>query len=107
MIVKRVGGFTVSVFNPVPRRVDENQSRLMGRTPLVCAASEDDGKTLHRLYYLEDDLNNAYCYPTVFDAGSYMLVSYDHSNNTADCHNSVKILKIPYEEIQKDKGRIL
>ena len=107
MIVKPVGNWTVSVFNPVPRRVDETQTRLMGRTPLVCAVSEDDGKTVHRLYRLEDDPKNAYCYPTVFDAGGCFLVSYDHSNNTTDCHNSVKILKIPYEEIQKDKGRIL
>lgn len=107
MIVKTVGQWTVSVFNPVPRRVDETQSRLMGRTPLVCAVSEDGGNTVHRLYSLEDDRDNAYCYPTVFDGQGYFLVSYDHSNNTADCHNSVKILKIPYEEIQKDKGRIL
>ena len=79
----------------------------MGRTPLVCAISEDDGKTIHRLYNLEDDPNNAYCYPTVFDAGGYFLVSYDHSNGTLDCHNSVKIHKVTYDEIQNDKGRIL
>ena len=107
MIVKPVGKWTVSVFNPVPRRVNETQSRLMGRTPLVCAISEDDGKTIHRLYNLEDDPNNAYCYPTVFDAGGYFLVSYDHSNGTLDCHNSVKIHKVTYDEIQNDKGRIL
>lgn len=107
MMVKRVGPYTVSVFNPAPRRVDERQTRLMGRTPLICAVSEDDGRTVHRRYYLEDDPNNAFCYPTVFDGTGYFLVSYDHSNNTLDCHNSVKITKIRYEEIQKDKGRDL
>ena len=107
MAVKKVGSHTVSIFNPVPRRVDATDGRIMGRTPLICAVSDDDGKTIHRGYYLEDDPNNGYCYPTVFDAGGYFLVSYDHSNNSGDCHNSVKITKVHYEEIQKEKGRIL
>lgn len=107
MIVKPVGGCTVAVFNPAPRRVDQTQSRLMGRTPLVCGVSEDEGETVSRMYYLEDDPNNAYCYPCLFDGGGYFLVSYDHSNGTQDCHSCVKITKIRYEEIQHNEGRDL
>ena len=107
MTVRKVGPCTVAVFNPVPRRVDERQTRLMGRTPLCCAVSADDGRHISSLYYLEDDPDNAYCYPSVFDGGGYFLVSYDHSNGTADCHNSVKMIKIRYDEIQLEKGRDL
>ena len=66
------------------------------------ALSKDNGKTFTRenLYYIEDDLNNGYCYPAIYEGEDYMLVAYYHSNNTDICLNSTKIIKIYYSEIE-------
>lgn len=102
MQMKKVcGDKVVAIFNPVPKytaRILENE-RTWGRTPFVCAVSEDDGKTFKDIYYLEDDLENGYCYPAVFDGDDYFLVAYYHSNNSVAPLNSTKIVKIRKEEL--------
>lgn len=100
MLVKDCGRYTVAVFNPVPEHIMRNASEPWGRTPLVIAVSTDKAKTFNKenLFYLEDDLNNGYCYPAVFAGEDYLLVAYYHSNNTQICLNSTKIIKINLSE---------
>lgn len=101
MLVKDCGPYTVAVFNPVPEHVLRPDSEPWGRTPFVIAVSTDRGATFNKekLFYLEDDLNNGYCYPAIFEGDNYFLVAYYHSNNTDVCLNSTKILKVMYDEI--------
>jgi hypothetical protein len=98
--MKDVGPFTVAVFCSMPHFTGRQEGRTWGRTPLVCAVSDDKGKTFPRVYYLEDDLSNGYAYPAIFDGGDYMLISYYHSDNLDAVLRSTKITKIRYNEIK-------
>lgn len=101
MLVKDCGEKTVAIFNPLPEHILRKESEPWGRTPFVMAVSNDKAKNFSRekLYYIEDDLNNGYCYPAIYAGDSYMLVAYYHSNNTGICLNSTKIIKIMYNDI--------
>ncbi len=100
MLVKKCGENTVAIFNPVPEHILREESEPWGRTPYVMAVSKDNGKTFNKenLYYIEDDLNNGYCYPAIYAGEDYMLLAYYHSNNTEICLNSTKIIKIDYND---------
>jgi hypothetical protein len=102
MLVKDCGENTVAIFNPVPEHILRKESEPWGRTPYVMAVSKDNGKTFTKenLYYIEDDLDNGYCYPAIYAGKDYMLLAYYHSNNTEICLNSTKIIKINYSEIE-------
>lgn len=101
LLMKKVGKFTVAVFNPIPNYTTRPNADgiVWGRTPLVCAVSEDDGMNFREIYAIEDDPTNGYCYPAIIDGNDYFLVSYYHSNNN-DCPlTSCKIKKIMFDEI--------
>lgn len=101
MLVKDCGKYTVAVFNPIPEHILREETEPWGRTPFVIAVSTDKSKTFKKenIYYIEDDLNNGYCYPAIYEGGDYFLVAYYHSNNTEICLNSTKIIKVKYDEI--------
>ncbi len=101
MLVKKSGENTVAVFNPIPEHVLRNDSEPWGRTPYVLAVSKNGGLTFTKdnIYYLEDDLDNGYCYPAIFSGDDYLLVAYYHSNGTDNCLNCSKIIKINNNEI--------
>ena len=101
MLVKDCGKLTVAVLNPIPEHALREDSELWGRTPYVLAVSNDRGITFtkDKMFYLEDDLNNGYCYPALFEGDNYLLVAYYHSNGSDNCLNCTRIMKIKYEEI--------
>ncbi|MBR5308795.1 MAG: exo-alpha-sialidase [Clostridia bacterium] len=107
LLVRRIkDGMIAAVFNPIPKyttcRSKSNHpddKANWGRTPLVLALSLDDGKSFTKVYYLEDDPDNGYCYPCILDCGEYLLIGYYHSNNTGVPLNSTKIVKIYYSEL--------
>ena len=101
---KKVGKYTVAIFNPVPRiRVfGELYKKGWGRTPYVCAVSLDGGLTFPKCFYLEDDLNESYCYPAIIEGDDYFLIAYYHSNGSGIPLNSLKILKIMYDELESE-----
>lgn len=101
MLVKDCGALTAAIFNPVPEHALRGDE-LWGRTPYVLAVSKDKGATFDKenMYYLEDDLDNGYCYPAVIECEGGFLVAYYHSNNSGICLDSTKIIKIMYEEIK-------
>ncbi|MEE1137340.1 MAG: sialidase family protein [Acutalibacteraceae bacterium] len=102
LLIKRAGKHTLSVFNPIPNYTTRPNAdgNTWGRTPLVCAVSEDDGVTFDRIYALEDDPNNGYCYPAIIEGEDYFLVSYYHSNNTESPLTSCKMVKVMFDEIR-------
>lgn len=104
MHVKDCNKLTVAVFNPIPEHIlrsEYENDDLWGRTPYIMAISNDRGKTFNRenLFFIEDDLNNGYCYPAIFDGDDYILLAYYHSNNSGICLDSTKIIKIMLDEI--------
>ncbi len=98
LLMRRCGKYTVVVFNPIPNYTTRPDV-VWGRTPLVLGLSENDGKTFDKMFYLEDDPENGYCYPAFFSGEDYILVSYYHSNNSGIPLNSNKIIKIGYDEL--------
>lgn len=120
MRIKKVGKYTVAVFNPVSYNCLSEKGEFWHspkRSPLVVAVSENDGKSFSSkgktfahgelaefsksLYFIEDDLEESYCYPAICDTDDGFLVTYYHSNKSGICLNSSKIKKIYYEEIEK------
>ena len=103
MSMKKVcGDKVVAIFNPTPSYTARELAdpRTWGRTPYVCAVSGDDGCKFDKIFCLEDDETNGYCYDAIFDGGDYILVAYYHSNNSVGCLNSNKMIKIVKEELE-------
>ncbi len=103
MLVKKAQGATLAIFNPIPEHVlRDDEKEFWGRTPYVMAVNcrGDTEFSQEKLYYIEDDLNNGYCYPAVIECEDGLLVAYYHSNNTDCCLNSTKIIKIMHNEIE-------
>lgn len=101
MLVKDAGDYTVAIFNPEPNYNGRPAHEPWGRTPYVCAVSDDRGKTFtkERMFFIEDDRHNGYCYPAIIDGADYFLLAYYHSNHTGVCLNSCKIVKILHSEL--------
>ncbi len=99
LLMKRACNMTLAVFNPIPNYTTRDGEKTWGRTPLVCAVSDNDGISFDRIYFLEDDPENGYCYPAIFDGGDYALIAYYHSDNTEIPLNSLKIKKILSSEL--------
>ena len=105
MLIKRIHGKTLSVFNPIPAYTTREPSAPAGRSPYVLAVSDNDGVThdgesFSGLYYLEDDLTNSYCYPTLLETkDGGCLISYYHSNGTPHFLNCAKVVKIDMSKL--------
>ncbi len=102
MLVKKISGLTLAVFNPVPAHLLRSPAEPWGRTPYVLAVSNDDGKSFcaDRLFYIEDDLSNGYCYPAMIEVDGGFLLAYYHSDNTGFCLKSQRIKKIMLDELK-------
>ena len=118
MLAKNVGKYTLAIFNPIPFSPVNTRTEVWGspkRTPFVCAVSTDGGLSfvdmsfnsrngdyksfVDNCYYLEDDLENSYCYPAVIEVKNGFLVAYYHSDDTDVCLNATKIVKVSFDEI--------
>lgn len=118
MRVKKVGKYTVAIFNPLSYnclRTDHSARGNTKRTPLVCAVSTDDGRSFDTagrthvggdflsftncVRIIEDDYNDSYCYPSIIEVEDGFLVAYYHSNRSPYTLNSTKITKIYFDEL--------
>ena len=101
--LKKSNRTVYAVFNPTPvytSRDGDKTNPLWHRTPLVLSASSDDGANFEKVFFLEDDPDNTYCYPAIFDGGDYLLVAYYHSNDSKITLSSCKISKIMKSEME-------
>lgn len=105
MLIKKIGERRMAaVFNPVARPAaclmeQEERWKILGRTPLLCAVSEDDDNTYTKFFYIEDDITNDYCYPAIIEGKDYFLIAYYHSGNTGIPLSNLKITKVMYSEL--------
>jgi len=101
MQVKKVGKYTIAVFNPIPAYNTRECSNTWGRSPLVCAVSTDDGRSFKNVFHLEDDLENGYCYPAIFEAKDGILFAYYHSDGVKGMVLTSNMLKkVYFDEIE-------
>lgn len=119
MLVKSAGDYTLAIFNPVgyhPLREKTELWHSPKRTPYVCAVSRDGGLSfvngkmtsanggfrdfLSSCYFLEDDMENSYCYPALLEVKGGFLVAYYHSNGTDICLHCTRIKKVLYDELE-------
>lgn len=120
MRVKRLGGYTVAVFNPNAYHPMRDKTELWNspkRTPLLCAVSPDDGRSfdttdkgaengaLHgfrdRLFLIENDESESYCYPSMIETKDGFLVAYYHSAGTPMCLAATRVKKITWKEMRE------
>ena len=60
-------GVLYSIWNPIPNYNGREYTHYNGgRTPLVIARSDNDGRTWSDPYVLEDNPDCGYCYPAMF-----------------------------------------
>lgn len=82
MSMKRLpdGDTLMAIWNPIPNypgRVKDQGGFFGGRTPLVYALSEDEGKSWTRPVIIEDDPLSGYCYTAIhFTKDNQMLLAY-------------------------------
>ena len=119
MNIKRTGRYTVSIYNPAVRSCLDDKREAWGsvkRTPLVCAASDDDGDLFRtegkttcnkeldeffkHVYFLEDDPKESFCYPAIFGVEGGFVAAYYHSYGTARCLNCTRLIMVDYDEIR-------
>lgn len=73
------GGRLYAVWNPIPEYNGRDQVEGVftgGRTPLVIAASEDDGKTFSEPIAFEWDNGRGYCYCAMYFTQDALLMAY-------------------------------
>ena len=119
MRIKRVGKYTVALFNPTPLSCMSEVREKWGsgkRTPLICAVSSEDAVdfkndnvalTNHEMdsffehcYAIESDPRNSFCYPAIQETKDGFLVAYYDSDNTQVCLNAGKMKKVTFAEIE-------
>lgn len=119
MLSKTVGKYTVAILNPMPiaGALIQKSYWFKGRferTPFVCAVSLDGGLSfveqgtmnkndnllpfIEHCYFIEDDLNESYCYPAIIELDGGFLVAYYFSNGSGRNLASARITKVKFEE---------
>ena len=78
MCVKRIQENKVlAVFNPIPcYNTRTPHPHTGGRTPLVCAISEDGATGFHSIRAIEEDPTHGYCYTAIFPNKDYILLAF-------------------------------
>jgi hypothetical protein len=89
MMMKKAGKYTIVLINPIPRYTTATYGIVDDRSPLLCMASEDGGKTFPIMHAIDNRLHC--CYPDLFDGGNYFLVGYQQLNDG-------EIKKVLFEE---------
>ena len=110
MTIKRLHDkYSVAIYNPIPSYASRKliqPCHESERTPLMLTVVDGDGSNFfetcyHRNFLLEDDLQNAYCYYSVFVGKDYFLVSYYHSDGDPKrVLRSLKVKKVAFSEIE-------
>lgn len=71
-----------------------------GRTPLVCAISEDEGKTWNHHHLLEDSPEHGFCYPAIHFTEEAVLISYCAGGATSKIPlDTLRVRRILIEEL--------
>ena len=104
MMVKHLGQkYTVAVHNPYA----EHDYGMTSRTPLVCNVTQGGGEKfwldVGGTFYIEDDTNKYFSYPSIFAGDNYFLVAYYIAQKYPDKNigfGDMKITKIYFNEFE-------
>lgn len=100
MSIKRLcDGRLLSVFNPIPHYNGRNEGGSWGRTPLVCAVSDDNGETFRGTLALEDDPNVGSCYVAIHPLKDKVLLGYCNGGDTDFPLGGLKIKSVTLDEL--------
>ena len=106
MASKRLSdGRILAIWNPIPlyngRDVFFNGVWTCGRTPLVIAVSEDNGKTFKPHKNIETSEENGYCYTAILEtADNAVLLAYNAGGKEeGSANNKTRIRKIALSEL--------
>ena len=121
MLSKKVGNYTVAILNPmpIPDAITLKSfwwAKKLDRTPLVCAVSTNGGLSfvdgnltsrksallpfVEQCYYLEDNLEESYCYPAIFEVEGGFLAAYYFSCGSGRNLAAGKIIKVKFSEFE-------
>jgi hypothetical protein len=95
-------GQLLAVWNPIPNY----QTRVLvkgmvGRTPLVGAISQDEGKTWGNYFALETDESSGYCYTAIHFMEHSVLLAYCAGGvEDVSCLSRLRMRKIMLTELQ-------
>ena len=116
MLIAKANENLLAIYNPQPYSPINLTEKSIGwprRSPLLCAISKDGGKSFENTnqvfapnfvndcVFIEDDLNESYCYPALIEVDGGFLVAYYHTNGSNYCLNCCKISKVFWEEIEE------
>ncbi len=103
--MKRIPGTSrlLAVWNPIPeyngREAVSTAAWTGGRTPLVAAISEDDGRTWGKLNIIEDEPDHGYCYTAIHFKDNHVLLAYCAGGpEDGSCLTRLRIKKISLNE---------
>jgi hypothetical protein len=105
-------GRTVAVWNPLPPTPLKDYSFMScgERSPLALAVVNGKGgeflgpfffSAKAKVFLLEDDPKEVYCYPAVFEGEDYLLCSYFHSYGTGFPLSATVIKKVLRSELEE------
>lgn len=105
-------GRTVAVWNPLPPTPLKDYSFMScgERSPLALAVVNGKGEKFlgpfffsvkAKVFLLEDDPKEVYCYPAVFEGEDYLLCSYFHSFGTGFPLSATVIKKVLRSELEE------
>ena len=101
-VKKLRNGRLLAVWNPIPSYNGKNTSPngvwTGGRTPLVCALGEADGRTFGAPIPLETDPDSGYAYTSIFEApdGGVLLAYCAGGKNDGGMLNRLRISKLRF-----------
>ena len=102
--MKRIpwNGKLLAVWNPIPNyQTREISPWGWGRTPLVCAVSDDEGGSWDPIRLVEDDPNAGYCYCAIHFLPDAVLLAYCAGGEADGCVLSrLRIRRIEADELE-------
>ena len=115
MHMRHFGEKTIAVWTPTPLMPhNHGYARIHAggkdRTPLLAAIVEGKGDAFianapanvpAKVFLLEDDPDNVYCYPTTFVGKDYLLCAYYHSYDTENVLSATVIKKVMLSEMEE------
>ena len=97
----------MAIWNPVPPNniMTENKA-TGGRTPLVYALSDDNGKSWSTPVVIEDHPDAGYCYTAILSMENYILLAYCAGTRAdlGSCLNRLRIRRMPFPLTKEENG---
>jgi len=106
MSMKRLDNSIYAIYNPIPITPIFNEGISWGRTPLIGAISEDNGKNFNKFFVIEDDKKRGFCYTAMYYTKNKLLLAYcSGSEKDGGCLNRLTIKSIDIDKINSNLSK--